>query len=68
MTTVEAGLVGVLSFGLLGTSGPAHDPTRSLRVASKRTCVELLPETIGMSDGFGFPDWELDRCVHTLCS
>ena len=68
MTTVEAGLVDVLSFGLLGASGPAHDPTRGLRVAIKRTCEELLPEAIGLSDGFGFSDWDLDRCVYTsLC-
>ena len=66
MTSVEAGLVDVLSFGLLGASGPAHDPTRGLRVAIKRTCEELLPEAIGLSDGFGFSDWDLDRCVHTL--
>ena len=55
----------VLSFGLLGAVGPNvnGDPTRSLRLAIKRTCEALLPEAIGLSDGFGFSDWELDRYV-----
>lgn len=59
MTTVESGLVDVLSFGLLGSE--RGDPTRELRVAIKKVCEELLPEAIGLSDGFGFTDWELDR-------
>ena len=61
MTTAESGLADVLSFGLLGEAGLAGDPSRGLRVAIKRLCEELLPEAIGLSDGFGFSDWELDR-------
>ena len=55
----------VLSFRLLGAARPSEngDPTRLLRLAIKRTCEALLPEAIGLSDGFGFSDWELDRYV-----
>ena len=63
LTAVEAALTDMLSFGLLGPPGPVHDPTRGLRVAVKRICEALLPEAIGLSDGFGFSDWELDRCA-----
>ena len=63
LTAVESGLTDILSFGLLGEAGPAEDPSRGLRVAIKRLCEELLPEAIGLSDGFGFSDWELDRSV-----
>ena len=67
LTTAEGGLVDILSFGLLGPSTPGSDPTRELRLAIKKHCEELLPEAIGLSDGFGFTDWELDRsvCSHT---
>ena len=61
LTAVEDGLVDVLSFGLLGQASAAGDPSRGLRVAIKELCEELLPEAIGLSDGFGFSDWELDR-------
>ncbi|KAH9914088.1 acyl-CoA oxidase [Epithele typhae] len=63
LTTVEAGLVDMLSFGLLGEGKPGTDVTRGLRVGIKRTCEELLPEAIGLSDGFGFTDWELDSAL-----
>ena len=63
LTAVEAALTDMLSFGLLGPAGPVHDPTRGLRVAVKRICEALLPEAIGLSDGLGFSDWELDRCA-----
>ncbi|PIL25736.1 hypothetical protein GSI_11486 [Ganoderma sinense ZZ0214-1] len=63
LTAVESGLTDVLSFGLLGEAGAAGDPSRGLRVAIKRLCEELLPEAIGLSDGFGFSDWELDSAL-----
>ncbi|TBU22641.1 peroxisomal oxidase [Dichomitus squalens] len=63
LTAVESGLVDILSFGLLGEAGPGGDPSRSLRVAIKGLCEELLPEAIGLSDGFGFSDWELDSAL-----
>ena len=60
---MEKGLVDILSFGLLGGSSSGGDQSRGLRVAIKRLCEELLPEAIGLSDGFGFSDWELDRSI-----
>nr|VWP01133.1 60 kDa chaperonin (GroEL protein) (Protein Cpn60) [Ganoderma boninense] len=63
LTTVESGLTDVLSFGLLGKASSVGDPSRELRVAIKRLCEELLPEAIGLSDGFGFSDWELDSAL-----
>jgi acyl-CoA oxidase len=62
LTTVESALVDLLSFGLLQPSN-GEDPSRSLRMAIKELCVALLPEAIGLSDAFGFTDWELDRCA-----
>lgn len=60
----------MLSFGLLpatlhnSKSEEGHsvrDPTRSLRIAIKSLCETLLPDAVGLSDAFGFTDWELDR-------
>ncbi|KAI0830358.1 acyl-CoA oxidase [Trametes gibbosa] len=65
LTTVELGLADVLSFGLLASSDdPPHaDPSRALRIAIKGLCLDLLPEAIGLTDGFGFNDWELDSAL-----
>ncbi|KAI0651075.1 acyl-CoA oxidase [Trametes meyenii] len=67
LTAVERGLTDVLSFSLLLTSknNPAerHDPSRGLRMTIKQLCEELLPEVIGLTDGFGFTDWELDSVL-----
>lgn len=30
-------------------------------MAIKQICAELLPEATGLTDAFGFTDWELDR-------
>lgn len=38
-----------------------RDPTRSLRTAIANLEQELLPEVIGLTDAFGFTDWELNR-------
>ncbi|KAF9450509.1 peroxisomal oxidase [Macrolepiota fuliginosa MF-IS2] len=62
LTTLEAGIVDLLSFGALGGSN-GRDATRSLRLAIKNLCIELLPEAIGLSDAFGFTDWELDSAL-----
>lgn len=32
-------------------------------MAILKLCSELLPNAIGLSDAFGFTDWELDRYV-----
>ena len=71
MTTVEGALVDLLSFGLVrpkaiyGESSPSSsiDPTRAVRFATQRLCQELIPDAIGLTDAFGFTDWDLDRLV-----
>lgn len=62
LTTVEAGLVDLLSFGVIRSTG-SGDVSRTLRLAIRRTCEEILPEAIGLSDAFGFSDWELDSAL-----
>lgn len=71
LTTVESALVDLLSFGLFRVapaddSSRSRDPTRALRLAIAALCGELLPEAIGLTDAFGFSDWELDRCVGSI--
>ena len=55
----------ILEFGLLGPTGGnlvgGNDHARFLRLAIDSLCRELLPNAIGLSDAFGFTDWELDR-------
>ncbi|KAJ7718945.1 peroxisomal oxidase [Mycena metata] len=67
LTTLESSLVDLLSFGLFratpGHPPRARDPTRSLRVAIAGLCNELAPEAIGLTDAFGFTDWELDSAL-----
>ncbi|KAF8970656.1 acyl-CoA oxidase [Flammula alnicola] len=69
LTTVEGGLTDLLSFGVISpTAAPpgsltASDPTRSIRLAVKQLCEELLPEAIGLTDAFGFTDWDLDSAL-----
>ncbi|KAI9058687.1 peroxisomal oxidase [Trametes sanguinea] len=63
LTAVENGLVDILSFGLLPRSEGRADPSRGLRVVINRLCVEILPEAIRLTDGFGFVDWELDSAL-----
>ncbi|KAJ7226961.1 peroxisomal oxidase [Mycena pura] len=41
----------------------SRDPTRELRLAVAALCGELLPEAIGLTDAFGFSDWELDSAL-----
>lgn len=60
----EGGLTDLLSYGIIrpaSASVPPKDPTRSVRMAIKKLCEELLPEAIGLTDAFGFTDWDLDR-------
>ncbi|KAG5650389.1 hypothetical protein H0H81_012401 [Sphagnurus paluster] len=66
LTVVEAGLADLLSFGLLRpttNSSGSSDPARSLRLYISQLCQELLPNAIGLSDAFGFTDWELDSAL-----
>lgn len=32
-------------------------------MAIKQICAELLPEATGLTDAFGFTDWELDSAL-----
>ncbi|KIM41888.1 hypothetical protein M413DRAFT_445097 [Hebeloma cylindrosporum] len=66
LTAVEGGLIDLLSFGVIrpSTSGPGvKDSTRSVRLSVKAVCEELLPEAIGLTDAFGFTDWDLDSAL-----
>ena len=70
MTSLESAVGDLFAFGLLdckaaGWDGNkmmvARDPARPLRLTIDQLCLEILPEAIGLSDAFGFSDWELDR-------
>ncbi|KAJ6554277.1 acyl-CoA oxidase [Mycena capillaripes] len=68
LTTVESSLVDLLSFGLFraaptGNPPRSRDPTRALRLTIAALCGELVPEIIGLTDAFGFTDWELDSAL-----
>ncbi|TFK16609.1 acyl-CoA oxidase [Coprinopsis marcescibilis] len=68
LTAVEAGLTDLLSFGVIKTPttnaiGFPSDVTRTLRLAIDKTCKAVLPESIGLTDAFGFTDWELDSAL-----
>jgi len=41
--------------------GSGQDPTRGLRTAIAELEREILPQAIGLTDAFGFTDYELDR-------
>ncbi|PCH43218.1 peroxisomal oxidase [Wolfiporia cocos MD-104 SS10] len=62
LALVEGGLVDILSFGLL-RGAPGADPSAALRIAIKGLCAELVPEAIGLTDAFGFTDWQLDSAL-----
>ncbi|ESK95258.1 acyl- oxidase [Moniliophthora roreri MCA 2997] len=69
LTTIESSLTDFLSFGLLrfpSRDGPAthsRDPTRGLRLIIASLCEDLLPNAIGLTDAFGFTDWDLDSAL-----
>ncbi|KAF8147662.1 peroxisomal oxidase [Crassisporium funariophilum] len=66
LTTVEGGFTDLLSFGVIRPidfPSKSRDPTHSVRLAVQRLCEELLPEAIGLTDAFGFTDWELDSAL-----
>ncbi|KAJ7589583.1 peroxisomal oxidase [Mycena floridula] len=64
LTTVESALVDLLSYGLFRVESSSNeDPTRFLRLAIKNLCAELVPQAIGLTDAFGFSDWELDSAL-----
>lgn len=64
LTILEGALADLLSYGLLPPPPPDQkggDACRALRLEIQRLCLELLPQAIGLTDAFGFSDWELDR-------
>lgn len=69
LTTVESALTDLLSFGLWpqlksgGRGDEGDDPTLPLRRAINQLLGLLLPESIGLTDAFGFTDWELDSAL-----
>ena len=57
LTSAETALPDFLVHSLLsGTQEVA-----ALRRAVATTCASLVPHAIGLTDAFGFSDWELDR-------
>ena len=42
-----------------------QDPTAPLRAQIANLCATILPNAIGLSDAFGFTDWELDSALGT---
>lgn len=62
LTTVESALVDILGFGIIRADG-SEDAARALRKAIQGLCIRLIPHVIGLTDAFGFTDWELDRYV-----
>ncbi|PPQ69969.1 hypothetical protein CVT24_003673 [Panaeolus cyanescens] len=62
LTTVEGALTDLLSFGIIRSTSIA-DPTRPVRLAVQEVCKDLLPEVIGLTDAFGFNDWDLDSAL-----
>lgn len=46
------------------TAAQGGDVARTLRTALKQQYAKLLPATVGLTDAFGFSDWELERYVN----
>jgi acyl-CoA oxidase len=74
LSTLETALVDLLSFDLIPRRTPnstkatlsGRDPTHSLRTAIANLEQEILPQAIGLTDAFGFTDWELDRYLFSM--
>ncbi|KAF9048370.1 acyl-CoA oxidase [Hymenopellis radicata] len=59
LSTIESSLGDFLELGILR---PLH--AKEIRKALRRvTEVEILPEAIGLTDAFGWSDWELDSAL-----
>lgn len=46
-----------------GSSSITSDPIECLRAAVDSLSLALLPSIIGLTDAFGFDDWELDSAL-----
>lgn len=62
---VESALADMLTYNIIHNSNETsgQSPVKTVRSEIDNICRELLPEVIGLTDAFGFTDWELDRCV-----
>ncbi len=62
----------MLLLGLIPPMAPRESSSRdaviSLRQTISQICLELVPQAIGLTDAFGFSDWELDRSGHLAYS
>ncbi|OCB91493.1 peroxisomal oxidase [Sanghuangporus baumii] len=65
LSTAEAALVDLLSLGVIATQSAVDKggPAEMLRLEVARSCRELLPEAVSLSDAYGFTDWELDSAL-----
>ena len=66
LTVVEDALVDLLTYDILPTTPSPKSAeqgfiARELRKEVQRLCLKVLPQSIGLTDAFGFSDWELDR-------
>ncbi|KAG9033601.1 hypothetical protein FRB95_014589 [Tulasnella sp. JGI-2019a] len=59
LTMVEGASGDLLALSLLAPG----ECIKELRITVSRLCVDLLPELIGLTDAFGFTDWELDSAL-----
>ncbi|THU89410.1 peroxisomal oxidase [Dendrothele bispora CBS 962.96] len=66
LSTIESSLADFLAFDLLRMSdadNSTSDAVFILRRTIAEICSELLPEAIGLTDAFGFSDWELNSAL-----
>ncbi|GAA5824781.1 hypothetical protein JCM5353_004441 [Sporobolomyces roseus] len=69
--TVEQALPSLLEFGVIAPPASPSSFSRSsqpssidtLRLEIDQVSQQLLPELVGLTDAFGFSDWELDTVV-----
>ena len=69
--TVEQALPSLLEFGVIAPPASPSSFSRSskpssidtLRLEIDEVSQQLLPELVGLTDAFGFSDWELDSVV-----
>jgi acyl-CoA oxidase len=68
--TVEQALPSLLEFGIIAPSSSSGlirssqpSPIDTLRLEIDEVAQNLLPEIVGLTDAFGFSDWELNTVV-----
>ncbi|GAA97160.1 uncharacterized protein L969DRAFT_84418 [Mixia osmundae IAM 14324] len=67
LNTIDGALSELLEFGVIPAhstdSGAMQSPIETLRLAIANAAQEVLPETIGLTDAFGFSDWDLNSAL-----